>query len=138
MLNIKNWAREPVAEKKITRSSDIWEIMHEHLSGKHYEEFWIVMLNRGNIIIKAERISEGGISGTVVDPKRVFKVALDHYASSIVCVHNHPSGRTEPSTADIKITNQLVVVGEALECKVVDHIIYTDNLYYSFADEGSL
>jgi DNA repair protein RadC len=105
---------------------------------KPYEEFWILLLNRANKIIRKVPISEGGISGTVVDPKKIFKISLDHHASSIILGHNHPSGMLTPSEADIKITKKLVEAGKLLEIAVLDHLIIADSGFYSFADEGSL
>jgi len=83
-------------------------------------------------------ISEGGISGTVVDPKKIFKIALDNHASGIILGHNHPSGVVTPSEADQKITKKIVNAGLLLEIAVLDHLIITDEGFYSFADEGAL
>ena len=84
------------------------------------------------------QISEGGISGTVVDPKKIFKVALDNHASSIILGHNHPSGVVIPSEADVKITKKIVNAGALLEITVLDHIILANDQFYSFADDGTL
>jgi DNA repair protein RadC len=83
-------------------------------------------------------ISEGGISGTVVDPKKIFKIALDNHACGIILGHNHPSGAAYPSEADQKITKKLVNAGLLLEISVLDHLIITDDGFYSFADDGAL
>jgi DNA repair protein RadC len=108
------------------------------LTDKPYEEFWIILLNRANKVLQKVKISEGGISGTVVDPKKIFKVALDHHASSIILGHNHPSGAAYPSEADQKITKKLVNAGVLLEITVLDHIILANDQFYSFADDGAL
>jgi DNA repair protein RadC len=103
-----------------------------------YEEFWILMLNKANKILRKHQISEGGISGTVVDPKKVFKICLENHATSIILGHNHPSGLLKPSDADLLITKKLSEAGKLLEINVLDHLIISDTSYFSFADEGKL
>ncbi len=90
------------------------------------------------MVIKKQPISQGGISGTVADPKMIFNYALNQLASGIILVHNHPSGNTKPSEADKRLTRQLAEAGKFLEIAVLDHIIFTDNNYFSFADENLL
>jgi DNA repair protein RadC len=124
--------------ERIASSSDIFDIMKPIFMDMQHEEFWVLMLNRSNSLIKKEFVSRGGVAGTVVDPKIVFKTALDTLASSIVLCHNHPSGNLKPSEADIKLTKKLKDAGTLLEIPVLDHIIITDTGYYSFADEGAL
>ena len=127
------------AEKvKITGSNDIYQFMKPELLDLPKEEFWVLLLNRANRLIKKEQISSGGVSGTVADPKIIFKAALDQYASSIILVHNHPSGNLKPSQADIKLTNKMKEAGNLLEIPVLDHIIFSNEGYLSFADEGML
>ncbi len=121
---------------KITCSNDIYELMKSELMDLPKEEFWVILLNRANRVIKKEQVSSGGISGTVADPKIIFKAALDQYASSIILVHNHPSGNLKPSQADINLTNKMKEAGKLLEIPVLDHIIFGDQAYLSFADEG--
>ena len=96
------------------------------------------MLNKANVVIKKVRISEGGVSGTVVDPKKIFKIALDHHTSSIILGHNHPSGNIQPSEADTKITKKVKECGILLDISVLDHIIIGGERFYSYADEGTL
>jgi DNA repair protein RadC len=128
-----------VASKdKITTSSHAFTIFNSCLADLPYEQFWIILLNRSNRVIQKVRISEGGISGTVVDPKKIFKIALDHHASSIILGHNHPSGVLTPSEADHRITKKLCEAGLMLEVAVIDHLIIADNRYYSFTDEGAM
>ena len=98
----------------------------------------MLLLNRANKIMKHVKVSEGGISGTVVDPKKIFFIALEHHASSIILSHNHPSGVCTPSEADIKITKKIKDSGALLEISVLDHIIVANDSFYSFADEGTL
>ncbi len=131
-------ASEVVLKEKISTSRNAYEIFRSVLTDKPYEEFWIILLNRANKVIQKVQISEGGISGTVVDPKKVFKIALDNHASSVILGHNHPSGMVNPSEADQKITKKLVNAGVLLEITVLDHIILANDQFYSFADEGAL
>jgi DNA repair protein RadC len=119
----------------ITTSQDAYQFF-SHLSDLPHEEFWILFLNRSNKVIGQKRISEGGISGTVVDSRILFKLALECLASSVILCHNHPSGNTKPSDADIKLTRRLRDAGSILDVGVVDHIIIGDKNYFSFADEG--
>lgn len=123
---------------KITSSLQAFDLFRSKLQDKPYEEFWIVLLNRANRFISMVKISEGGISGTSVDPKKVFKIALDHHASSIILGHNHPSGNCAPSEADQRLTAKLLIGGRMLEIYVLDHIIVADQSFYSFADRGDL
>ena len=129
---------EVIVKEKIVSSADAFRILYSAIGDKPYEEFWIILLNKANRVIRKCSISEGGISGTVVDPKKVFKVALDNHASSIILGHNHPSGNLQPSEADHKITRKLKEAGMMLEVAVLDHLIIGDDRYYSFADEGVL
>lgn len=129
---------EVVAREKIKSSRDAFEIFRSTMGDKPYEEFWILMLNRGNRLIRKHLVSEGGISGTVVDPKKVYKICIDHHATAIILGHNHPSGHLAPSEADIRLTKNLVNAGKLLDISVLDHLIVCDNAYYSFGDEGKL
>ena len=112
--------------------------MKQDLLDLNHEEFWIIILNRANYVLRKNKISSGGISGTVADPKLIFKSALDHSGSSIILIHNHPSGNLQPSQADITLTKTLKEAGKFLEIPVLDHIIVSDNSYFSFADEGMM
>ncbi len=125
-----------IEKDKITNSRDAFEIFRSRLGDLPYEEFRIILLNKANKVIRSCSISEGGISGTVVDPKKIFKIALDHHASSIILGHNHPSGNIQPSEADQKITKKLKEAGNMLDVAVLDHLIIGDDKYFSFADEG--
>lgn len=127
---------EPIKQTKITCSSDAYNLLAPELTDLLHEEFWIILLKRNNLVLKKEQISLGGVSGTVVDPKIIFKKALDALASGIILVHNHPSGNVKPSQSDIKLTNNLKASGEMLEIPIFDHIIYTDHGYFSFSDEN--
>jgi DNA repair protein RadC len=129
---------EPAKKEKITCADDVYQMMRPHLLDLPHEEFWIILLNRANTVIKKHSISQGGVSGTVADPKIIFKVALENLASSVILVHNHPSGNLKPSEADMKLTRKLTESGKMLDLPVLDHIIFTDTGFFSFADEGLL
>ncbi len=124
------------SKPQIRSSRDAYQHLLPLLIDLPHEEFWILLLNRANLIIGKERISSGGISGTVVDPKLVFRRTLEYSASSIILSHNHPSGNLSPSKADIDLTQKLRQAGLTLDVAVLDHLIITDHGYYSFADEG--
>ena len=125
---------------KISRSSDAYELLLTNWDDtiELYESFKIIMLNKANKVLGISNISNGGVSGTVVDPKRVFQTALKANACGLILCHNHPSGTTTPSEADIKITHKIKQAGIFLEISVLDHLIVTPESFYSFADEGTL
>ena len=129
---------ESINREKITSSQDIFQIFHPVLADLPHEEFWILLLNRSNKIVDRQKISQGGISGTVTDVRLMMKAALEKLASSIVLIHNHPSGNTKPSDADIAITQKVKESGKLMDITLLDHIVVTDGGYFSFADEGLL
>ena len=122
----------------IKSSTDAYELMIPELIDQRHEEFWLILLKRNNAVLKKVQLSKGGVSGTVVDTKMVFKHALDELASSVILVHNHPSGSSAPSQADIKLTKKLKSAGEIMDVPILDHIIFCNHSYYSFADETAL
>lgn len=123
---------------RITCSRDAYNELRPHLLDKPHEEFWILLLNRANEVLRPAQISSGGVSGTVADAKLIFKQAVEHLASAIILIHNHPSGNLTPSQADKDLTRKLKEAGRVLEIPVLDHLIFTDKSYFSFADEGLL
>lgn len=123
---------------KITNSRDAFEILKPDLLDIQHEEFWVLLLNRANRVIRKHQISQGGVSGTVADPKIIFKSALNDLASGIILAHNHPSGNLTASQADIDLTKKLKDAGKLLDIQVLDHVIVAGQKYYSFADEGML
>jgi len=129
---------EVILREKITGSRDAFELFYSVMGDQPYEEFWVILLNKANKVLRKCCISEGGVSGTVVDPKKIYKIALDHHASSIILGHNHPSGNIQPSDADKKITKKIRDAGIMLDVDVLDHLIIGDGRYYSFADDGAL
>jgi len=137
-LGVRRREAEALKKNKITTSGDVAAIFQPSLADLTYEEFWVLMLDRANHVITKFHMSKGGTSGTVVDPKIIFKAALENNASGIILCHNHPSGNNKPSEADIRLTKNLKQSGELLEIKVLDHIIIAGSKYYSFADEGTI
>ena len=126
--------------RQIRDSKDLESIFREIWSpGMEFkEEFYILLLNRANKVLGWHKVSEGGMSGTVVDPKLIFSIALKGLASCIAISHNHPSGNLKPSEPDIALTSKLKQAGALLEIPVLDHVILSSEGYFSFADEGML
>jgi len=122
--------------QKVLSSVDAFKIIKTDLADLPHEEFWLLLLNRANVMMGKHFMSKGGQAGTVIDPKMVFKIAIEHSAASMVLVHNHPSGNLKPSNADIEITNKLVELGKLMEIRIFDHIIVHNNDFISLADEG--
>lgn len=129
---------EPVNLDKISSSKSVFEIMQPLIGELPHEEFWVVFLNNSNKVIHKEQLSKGGITGTVVDSRLIFKTALQHHATSLILTHNHPSGKLQPSEADISITKKIKLAGQQLDIPILDHIIISENGFYSFGDNGIL
>ena len=123
---------------KITSSKDAYQMMKPNLLDLPHEEFWVLLVNRANKVIGKHQISQGGVSGTVADPKIIFKLALESLASGLIIAHNHPSGNLTASQADIDLTKKVKEGGRLLEIQVLDHLIIAGQKYFSFADEGLL
>jgi len=115
---------------RVLRSNWNYEII------EFIEEFKIILLNRANRVLGIVPISVGGTAGTIADPKVIFVSALKCNASSVILVHNHPSGNLKPSHADIELTRKLKAAGQFLDLPIIEHIILTKEAYLSFADEG--
>lgn len=122
----------------VTSSVSAYELIRSKLADLPHEEFWLIMLDRGNRLLGLHHISSGGLHGTVADPKLIFKAALERRASSLLLCHNHPSGQLRPSEEDIKLTRKLVDGARLLDLTVQDHLIVGATGYYSFADNGML
>lgn len=122
-------------KRQISNSSQAYEVFSTIFQGLEIEKFAAIILNRANRVITTRVISQGGITGTVVDPKVVFREANEWRGTSLILGHNHPSGYCHPSEADISLTRKLKQAGELMDCPILDHIIYCDDRYYSFADE---
>ncbi len=127
---------EVIQKKKIGGSRDVFDLFQPLLGDLPHEEFWVLYLNRSNLILDKVKISQGGIAGTVTDIRLIMKQAVDRLAVSIILCHNHPSGNLKPSEADTRITKKLKESGDILDISVLDHVIVSDSSYFSFADEG--
>ena len=123
---------------RVTSSRDAFNAIAPLLTDLHHEEFWVLLLNKASEVFSRERLSTGGMAGTVVDGKILFKTALDARAAAVIAIHNHPSGSLQPSQTDIDLTRRLRKAGELLDLPLLDHLIVSERGYYSFADEGML
>ncbi len=135
-LGRRRGATQQTERISVKSSETVFNIFHPILGDLDHEEFWLLMLNRANRVLGRFKVSQGGLSGTVIDTRIILKKALDNLSSSIVVCHNHPSGNNQPSDADVKITNKLKKAAEMIEIKLLDHVIIADKSYFSFADEG--
>ncbi|WP_445452771.1 RadC family protein [Flavobacterium sp. 25HG05S-40] len=135
-LGRRRRAEETIELFKINSSKAVFEIMQPIIGELPHEEFWVLYLNNSNKVIYKSQLSKGGITGTVVDVRLIFKTALEHNATSVILSHNHPSGKLLASDADKEITKKLKLAGEQLDIKVLDHVIITETGYLSFQDEG--
>jgi DNA repair protein RadC len=124
--------------EKITSSNDAYNLLSPHLIDLPHEEFWILLLNRANQVLRKVQISAGGVAGTVVDSKIIFKHALENLACGIILAHNHPSGNLKASHQDISLTKKLKEAGATLDITILDHLIITNNSFMSFSEEGIL
>lgn len=132
-------AAQEVPEKvQVKNSSDLFKILQPYLSDLQTEEFWVVFLNQSNKVLGKTKLSSGGINQSVVDVRILFKAAIENFATGIVIAHNHPSGNLKPSQEDIKITKQISEGGKILNIQLLDHLIITQNSFFSFADENLL
>lgn len=123
---------------KVTSSQLVYDHMRSYLLDLQHEEFFVVLLNRANEVLHTKQISIGGLSGTIADGKVIFKAALELGAHAMILVHNHPSGQMKPSDADRNLTKKMVEFGKYIDLPVLDHLIFTDNGYFSFADNGMI
>jgi DNA repair protein RadC len=130
--------QDPEEKPKITSSKDAFDLLKGEMMDLPKEEFWVLLMNRANRVIKKKRISEGGVSGTVADPKIIYKIALEELASGLIVAHNHPSGNLQASQSDLDLTKKLKEAGKFLEIQLLDHIIIANQKYLSFADEGMI
>ncbi len=127
---------EPDEKPKVITSSDAAKIFNPLLSDLPHEEFWILLLNRNNLVLDKMMVSQGGMAGTVIDVRIILRKALENGANSIILCHNHPSGNLIPSEADKEITKKIKEAGKHMDIPVLDHIIIGNGSYFSFADEG--
>jgi DNA repair protein RadC len=130
---------QEIPEKPIiSKSNDAYLVLKNHLSDLRTEEFWAIFLNQSNKVIHIAQLTQGGINQSIVDVRILFKTALDHFSTGIIISHNHPSGNLKPSKEDIDITKKIKEAGNMLSIQLLDHLIITQNSYFSFADEGLL
>lgn len=129
-------AGPPLLKTQVCKSSDIARFLQTRLQDRQQEVFGVLYLNRANRINHFEIVSEGGITGTVADPRIILKKALEQNAVSIIVCHNHPSGNLQPSRADEQLTQRLKEAAQLLDIHMLDHVIVSEQGYYSFADEG--
>jgi DNA repair protein RadC len=128
----------PAEKKQVLASKDVFEILHAKIADLPHEEFWMLLLNRANKITHQIKLTQGGTGQTVVEIPLILKTAIDKLASGIIVGHNHPSGNTEPSPQDIKITQQLAAACKIVDIRLLDHLIVGHKNYYSFADNEQL
>lgn len=129
---------EPAELTQVTDSRVAYRYIRGYMERLDYEEFWVMLLNRGNRIMSAVCVSQGGTAMTVVDIKKVIRAALDTMASAIIVAHNHPSGALYPSDDDDRLTRKIKDAAALLDVKLLDHLIVASNSYYSYADQGRL
>lgn len=129
---------DAVEKESITTSKDIYNLLSPYFLDLPHEEFWVLLLNKANKVLEKTLISKGGLASTTADPKIIFKAALNHQAANVILAHNHPSGNLKPSNADVSLTKKLTEGAKILDIAILDHVIFTDKGYFSFADEGLL
>ncbi|MCO5248865.1 MAG: DNA repair protein RadC [Chitinophagales bacterium] len=127
-----------INQQKVISAKTAYELLAPTIADLPHEEFWVILLNRRNILLKHKKITQGGYSGTIVDIRQIFNWAISEKAASMILAHNHPSGTLSPSEADTTITNRICQAGNLLDIKVIDHIIVTNRGYYSFSEKGQL
>lgn len=137
-LGRRRQAAASLTKVVVTSSSDIADYLKVKLKDYRHEVFAVLFLNRANKINHFEIVSEGGITGTVADPRIILRKALEADAVSLILCHNHPSGSLKPSRADQQLTTKIKEAASFLDIMVIDHIIVSEDGYYSFADEGIL
>lgn len=135
-LGRRRKSSESKQKYKIGSSNDAFLYMQPFLEDLSFEEFWVIYMNRSNRVIDQLKISQGGISGTVIDVRIILKHGIEKLASTLIICHNHPSGNLQPSKSDIQITTKLKEAAKFHDIDLLDHLIIGDNSYYSFADDG--
>jgi len=133
-LGYRSTQDEPAEKIRINGSTDAFKIFEPILGELPHEEFWILLLNRGNKVIDKHRMSQGGVSGTVIDTRMILRKAIEHLATGMIICHNHPSGNRRPSKQDVAITHKIFDSADMLDIKLLDHIIVAGKRYFSFAD----
>lgn len=130
-------SRQEICDKPvISNSNDAYVIFKNQLSDLRTEEFWALFLNQSNKVVQISQLTQGGISQSIVDVRILFKTALDNFSTGIIIAHNHPSGSLKPSREDLNVTQKIKEAGKFLNIQLLDHLIITQNAYFSFSDEG--
>jgi DNA repair protein RadC len=137
-LGRRRQGSETPSKLKVVGASMVYQHLKPFLGDLNHEEFYLIMLNHANEIIHTKQVSKGGMSSTIVDGKIIFNMALTFQASSIIISHNHPSGNLNPSSQDLQLTKSLHEFGKYIDLPLLDHIIFTDNGYFSFAEQSLL
>lgn len=137
-IGLRRRLEEALEYPKISSSKAVFEIMQPLIGTLQHEEFWVLYLNNSNKVIHKFQLSKGGITGTLVDTRLVFKKAIELSSTAIILTHNHPSGTLKPSMADKKLTEKIKTAGNTLDIKILDHLIITEKAYFSFADDNIL
>lgn len=135
-LGRRRRAEETLELTKITSSKAVYDIMQPIIGELPHEEFWVLYLNNANKVIYKSQISKGGITGTVADKRIIFKIGFENNATAMILVHNHPSGKLEASNPDKELTEELKKAGNQLDMPILDHVIISENGYFSFRDEN--
>lgn len=129
---------QKIESPSIVSAKSAYNMMRYHFERLKHEEFWVMYLNRAGNVIKEERISQGGTAATIVDVKIILRYAIEHLAESMLLFHNHPSGNLTPSIEDDRLTKKITDAAKLVDIRVLDHIIISDNGFYSFADKGRI
>ena len=131
----KRYSQSKNPIKKISCAEDVYNHFKEKLKDEKQENFYVLILNNANNIIKEEFISKGVLDSAILHPREVFKPAIKNSASKLILVHNHPSGNPEPSEEDIEITRRLIEAGKLIDIKVLDHVIIGDGKWWSWIED---
>jgi DNA repair protein RadC len=129
---------EPIKKLQINSAKTAFDLLLPYYIDLTHEEFYVIYLNRSNHALKITQISVGGTSGTYVEPRMIYKFAIEYQATALILSHNHPSGTLRPSVQDIELTKRIKKLGELIEIPVLDHVIITDNGYFSFNESKLL
>ena len=124
--------------KKILSSRDVYDLFYPQLADLPHEEFWVAFLNSSNKVMDKVRVGQGGTTFAPVDIRLVLKPAVQKLASGLILCHNHPSSTNKPSRLDIELTRKVKEAAALFDIRILDHIIFCDDGYFSFADEGIL
>ena len=130
--------QSPLKRIQPNSSQSVFDFLQPHLGNLQHKEFWVIYLNQQHAVLTHEQLSRGGITHTSVDIRLAFKRALALHAVATIVAHNHPSGNPTPSQSDQSLTKQFVKAEKNLDIRLLDHLIITENMYFSFADDGQL